>query len=76
VPRATRVNNAPVTTPVRSPSAARAHASGQARWTIDLAQSPARVTQQAAHAANRSVVALGLVVVIVWGYDLVRIAGR
>ncbi|MCU1595977.1 MAG: hypothetical protein JWO12_3369 [Frankiales bacterium] len=73
MPRATRAKNAPVTAPLRSPNAARAHAAGEVTWTIDLAQSPGSINERAVSAANRSVMALGLVAVSIWGYDLAGI---
>ena len=76
MPRTTPAKNGTVAAPLRSPNAARAHAAGQVTRTIDLGQSSAQITQRAALAANRSVTALGLVAVIVWSYDLVRIVGR
>ncbi|MCU1600072.1 MAG: hypothetical protein JWO22_781 [Frankiales bacterium] len=76
MPRATSAKNAPVTAPRRSPSAARAHAAGEVTWTIDLGQSHTRITERTAAAANRSVMALGLLAAVVWGYDLVGIVRR
>ena len=76
MPRATSAKNTPVTAPLRSPSAARAHAAGEVTWTIDLGSSPARIAERTAHAANRSVLALGLVATVIWGYDLVGIVAH
>jgi hypothetical protein len=75
MPRGTSAKNATVTAPRRSANAARAYAAGEVTWTIDLARSPARVTERAVSAANRSGIVLGTVAAAVWVYDIARIVG-
>ena len=71
-----RQTTPPVTTPLRSAGAARAHAANKVTWTIDLAQAPSRITERAVVASNRRGMALGLLAVVVWSYDIVRIAAH
>ena len=55
----------------RSPSAQRAHATGDVTWMLDLSQPVAvRHASIAAAAAKRQLAGLGLVAVGVWGYNI------
>ena len=58
-------------TPARSASAARAHAAGDVRWTIDLAQ-PATIGVQRSVEASRNYALVGLsfLTAALWIYDV------
>lgn len=74
--RETTAKKPSVTVPHRSANATRAYAANAVTSTIDLTQPASRITERAATVTSRSGMALALVAVGVWIYDIVRIAGR
>ena len=58
-------------TPARSASAARAHASGNVSWTIDLAQpAPVGVQRSVESSRTYAMAGLSLLMIAVWLYDI------
>jgi hypothetical protein len=61
--------------PARSESAARAHATGDVRWVVDLGQPAAVRVRESVDASRRYAIAgLSLLVIAVWMFDIAMLA--
>lgn len=62
-----------LTTPLRSPLAAQAHAANRVTSTIDLVGRPSRVAERTTSTTSRSVIGLATLTVAVWGFNVAQI---